>query len=186
MLLCLPLSLVGFVFTSILLSLALNFTLCSLLLLLLCMRMTRTSQFPSFIPYMTSIKECFIPFYLYCSISVSNCTCTIYTTYYDCSTETEWEPKFNCYCHGATVHISCLDLQTNQPLLNKYFVYKIIRYVNGGARNDLHMLRTSCDVLPTKQQCSRGADLLTLSEYSINIQQALDRGPSTSDRPPLV
>ena len=30
------------------------------------------------------------------------------------------------------------------------------------------MLRASCDVLPTKQQCSCGADLLTMSEYRIN------------------
>ena len=43
-----------------------------------------------------------------------------------------------------------------------------INNVNGGAQSDLHMLRVSCDVLPTKQQCSCGADLLTVSEYRIN------------------
>ena len=52
---------------------------------------------------------------------------------------------------------------TNQPLHNSY-VYSIWNY----GRNDLHVLHTSFDAPPTKQQCSHGADLLTLSKYLIN------------------
>ena len=40
-----------------------------------------------------------------------------------------------------------------------------INNVNIGAQDVLCM---TCDVPPTKRQCSRGADLLTLSEYCIN------------------
>ena len=47
-------------------------------------------------------------------------------------------------------------------------LYSTIKDVNGGARNDLHVIRMSCDVPPRKRQCSRGADLLTLSKYCIN------------------
>ena len=47
-------------------------------------------------------------------------------------------------------------------------LYSTTNNINGGARNDLHVLHVSCDAPPTKQQCSCGADLLTLSEYHIN------------------
>ena len=50
-------------------------------------------------------------------------------------------------------------------------LYGTINNVNrgdGGAWNNLHVLRVSCDAPPTKWQCSRGADLLIMSEYSIN------------------
>ena len=43
--------------------------------------------------------------------------------------------------------------------------------VNGGARNDLHMLARFVMRLQQSdrlRQCSRGVDLLTLSEYHIN------------------
>ena len=43
-------------------------------------------------------------------------------------------------------------------------LYGVINNVNGGARNYLHMLQMAeCDVTPTKQQCSCGADLSTFS-----------------------
>ena len=46
-------------------------------------------------------------------------------------------------------------------------LYGAINKINGGARNYLHMLQMaehmSCDVTPTKQQCSCGADLSTFS-----------------------
>jgi len=79
-----------------------------------------------------------------------------------------------------------------------------INNVNIGAQDVLCM---TCDVPPTKRQCSRGADLLTLSEYCINkhltrvqaqvtchhqcesIIHTLDVfywGPSTNDIPPPV
>ena len=87
--------------------------------------------------------------------------------------------------HRATVHIfasanllfALTPEPTNQPLHNNYviIVYKVTRYnnnINGGAWNHLYVLRipgrTSCDVPPTKWQCSCGQDLLTLSEYHIN------------------
>ena len=45
---------------------------------------------------------------------------------------------------------------------------KLYGTINGSAQNNLHVLHTSCDAPPTKQKCSRGVDLLTLSEYRIN------------------
>ena len=47
-------------------------------------------------------------------------------------------------------------------------LYSTFNNINGGERNDLHVLHTNCDVPPTKRQWSRGADLLTLIEYHIN------------------
>jgi len=47
-------------------------------------------------------------------------------------------------------------------------LYGTINNINKGAQNNLHTLCVSCDGPPTKQQCSRGADLLTLSEYRMN------------------
>ena len=47
-------------------------------------------------------------------------------------------------------------------------LYSTTNNINEGVWNDLHVLHVSCDVPPTKWRCSRGADLLTLSEYRIN------------------
>ena len=56
--------------------------------------------------------------------------------------------------------------------------------------NDLHVLQIaehmSCDAAPTKQQCSCGMHLSTLSDTYIPYQQAFYQGPSTNDRPPPV
>ena len=62
-----------------------------------------------------------------------------------------------------------------------------INNINGDTWNDLHVLRIAecgscaCDAPPTKQQCSCGENLLTLSEY--HIDKHLTGGPSTSSRP---
>ena len=67
----------------------------------------------------------------------------------------------------------CLDPRTNQPTI-AYYVMELngtINNINGGARNDLHMLRmaecvcTGCDAPPTKRQCSCVAGLLMLSKH---------------------
>ena len=58
----------------------------------------------------------------------------------------------------------------------------MINNVNEGTRNDLCTLCTSCDVPPTKRQCSQGVDLLTLSGYCINKHLTLVQAQVTDHR----
>ena len=58
----------------------------------------------------------------------------------------------------------------------------MVNNVNEGAQNDLCTLHTSCDAPPTKQQCSQGVDLLTLSEYRINERLTLVKAQVTDHR----
>ena len=72
---------------------------------------------------------------------------------------------------------------TNQPLCNNHVIiglYGTINNINGGVRNELHMLHASCDAPQTKLQCSRGADLLTLSETSTWLESKLKRQATAS------
>ena len=90
-------------------------------------------------------------------------------------------PEKGNVMHGNTVHFfadanplfALTPAPTNQPLRNDYviIVYGTCNNVNGGTRNNLHVLSsqmaesTRCDAL---RQCSCVAVLSTLSERYIN------------------